>query len=239
MEVFNKFNQNMYDYQLKGNLGLEDVNDNRLIDLITKFNKLFKKESQNFAELCFLTYRVNELFVEYRKSGKYLLDKHKNPITFDEIMKGFGFDSSQSSRLLACYNKYCCLSESDIEKATCKIICEYENFSKSKLIELLPVDNEQLFNDIKSKVVRPDMTVKQIRDYVKNYYALQKQKENLFKDKEEKVEEEFDESEIPMVYDPTKYYEFSYFESKTKSQLLNMIWDLQKEYLKLKEKNKK
>ena len=173
------------------------------------------------------------------KSGKYLLDKHKNPITFDEIMKGFGFDSSQSSRLLSCYKKYCCLSGNDIEKATCSIIHVYEKFSKSKLIELLPVDDEQLELDIKNKVVRPDMSVQTIREYVKNYKAQQKQKENLFKEKEEKVEEEIDESEIPMAYDPTKYYEFSYFESKTKSQLLNMIWDLQKEYKKLKEKNKK
>ena len=239
MEIFNKFNQNMYEYQLNGNCSMEDINDNRLVDLITKFNKLFKKESQNFAELCFLTYRANELFVEYRKSGKYLLDKHKNPITFDEIMKGFGFDSSQSSRLLSCYKKYCCLSGNNIEKSTCSIIHVYENFSKSKLIELLPVDDEQLELDIKNKVVRPDMSVQTIREYVKNYKAQQKQKNNLFKEKEEKVEEEIDESEIPMAYDPTKYYEFSYFESKTKSQLLNMIWDLQKEYKKLKEKNKK
>lgn len=239
MEINNKFNENMYVYQLKGNLNLEDINDNRLIDLITKLNKLFKKENQNFAELCFLTYRVNELFREYRKSGKYILDKYKNTCTFDTIMKGFGFDSSQSSRLLACYNKYCYLSKSDIERATCNILCDYENFSKSKLIELLPVDTEQLLLDIKNKVIRPDMTVKSIREYVKNYQAQQRQKENLFKDKEEKVEEEFDESEIPMVYDPTKYYDFEYFESKTKAQLLNMIWDLQKEYKRLKEKTKK
>ena len=33
-------------------------------------------------------------------------------------------------------------------------------------------------------------------------------------------------------------YEYSYFEDKTKNQLLNMIWELQKAYQKLKEKRK-
>lgn len=239
MENFNKFTQNIDDLHFENMHGLSFGSDDRLKALILKLNKVFKKDNNNFAELCFLTYRVNLLFVEYKQSGKWLYDKYKNLYTFDTIMEGFGFDSSQTSRLLGCYRKFCCLSESDLDKATCSIVDEYANFSRSKLVELLPVEDHQLSSDMKNKVIRPDMTVKQIRNYVKNYKELQKQNAKLFAPEEEKVEETINEEDIPMAYDPTKYYEFSYFESKTKSQLLNMIWDLQKEYKKLKEKIKK
>jgi len=52
-------------------------------------------------------------------------------------------------------------------------------------------------------------------------------------------ESEESEEEIPEAYNPTKHYEFSYFETKTKSQLLNIVWQLQQEYEKFKEKNQK
>ena len=38
--------------------------------------------------------------------------------------------------------------------------------------------------------------------------------------------------------DSSNNYDFDYFEMKTKSQLLNMIWELQKEYEKLKNKSR-
>ena len=68
------------------------------------------------------------------------------------------------------------------------------------------------------------MTVKQIRDYIKSL--------------KNGTNEEINEEEIPEAYDPTKKYDFSYFETKTKSQLLNIVWELQKAYQKLKEKRK-
>jgi len=36
------------------------------------------------------------------------------------------------------------------------------------------------------------------------------------------------EEEIPMVYDPKKVYDFDYFTKKTKNQLINIVWELQK-----------
>lgn len=232
MEDFNKFLDLDFKTFYYGTDLTESVN--KLKVYIETLNQCFDNEQSNFAEICYCVSQIKKLFDDYTKSWYRGFETQKARYTFESLMKNFGLDDSQVSRIVKVYEKFVVL-----EKDKPKIKKVVSGFSKSKLIELLSVDNEQLELDIKNKVIRPDMTVKQIRDYVKNYHALQKQKENLFKDKEEKVEEEFDESEIPMVYDPTKYYEFSYFESKTKSQLLNMIWDLQKEYLKLKEKNKK
>ena len=39
---------------------------------------------------------------------------------------------------------------------------------------------------------------------------------------------DFDESEIPMAYNPKKHYDIEYFDSMSKKQLVNAIWELQK-----------
>lgn len=75
------------------------------------------------------------------------------------------------------------------------------------------------------------MSVKQIREYVKNYKALETQNKKL--SEEPKVQEEVEkpiEEDIPPAYNPKQHYDFSYFEKQSKAQLLNIVWELQKEY---------
>ncbi len=229
MENFKQFEID-FEYVPKSGLEIDKIKE--LEKYINALNKVFKNESQNFVEFCVCVFKINELFKGYYSNWVY--DKNRNMLRFDDIMQGFGIDQSQSSRLINCYKKYV---EIEDGKPHIKKICFA--FSKSKLFEMLLVDDRQLALDINNKVVRPEMSVKQIREYVKNYQAQQRANKKLDEPPVEEKPEEFNESEIPMAYDPTKYYEFSYFESKTKSQLLNMIWDLQKECKKLKEKKKK
>ena len=197
---------------------------------MTKINLLYQKDQNNLAELCFYVHKVKELFSDYHKTYyNRLYDKKHNQISFETIMSGFGIDETQSSRLISCYEKF-------VTKETEKpiLLGEFFGFSKSKLFELLTIPTEQLQSDIKNKVLKSDMSVASIREYVKNYKAMLKSNaKNIsdFKSREDKPEAL--EEEIPPAYDPTKHYEFAYFESKTKAQLLNMIWELQKE----KEKN--
>lgn len=77
------------------------------------------------------------------------------------------------------------------------------------------------------------MTCKQIREYIRTL------KDGT--DKAEKVVEDttINEEEIPMAYNPKQEYEYSYFETKTKNQLLNIVWELQKEYQALKLKGER
>ena len=205
--------------------------------LINKLDKCFKNDCYNFAETCFVVYQIKVLFDNY-----YFYHRNNEIYTFDTIMQGFGIGTSESSRLLGCYDKFCILVEYGSGKQACKISDEYYGFSKSKLFELLVIPNEQILLDIKSKVLRADMSVKSIREYVKNYKELQKANKRLENGEESSAQEdspaELDE-EIPMAYDPKKSYEFSYFESKTRSQLLNMIWEKQKAYENLEKQLKK
>ena len=73
------------------------------------------------------------------------------------------------------------------------------------------------------------MTVKEIREKIKLISDGKDKAEKVL----EKIEEENHEEEIPPAYNPQKHYDFDYFKEKSKAQLLNMIWDLQKEYEKL------
>ena len=135
---------------------------------------------------------------------------------------------------MSCYDKFCCLSCSDLETAKCSIIEEFKGFSKSKLFELLQVDNAQIIEDLQNKVIRFDFSVKSLRDYVKNLQELKRQQAKLNQKQEDKIEDEFNEEDIPPAYNPQQHYDFEYFENKNKAQLLNIVWELQKEYEKLK-----
>lgn len=200
---------------------------NELTIYIKKLDKCFKKDSDNFAEICFLVFQIHNLFMK-NSYGIYLKKNQNMTYSFDTIMNGFGISKSESSRLLSCYEKF-------ITKETDKpmIFAEFYGFSKIKLFELLQIDNEQLKKDLQNKVLRFDFTIKQIRDYVKNLQTLEKQQAKLNgNDKEEK--EEIVEENIPMAYNPQQHYDFEYFQEKNKAQLLNIVWELQKEYEKLK-----
>ena len=204
-----------------------------LKSLINKLDKCFEKDNNNFADMCFIVYRIKLLFDKYKEVHFWGSSRKLNSYSFDTIMTGFGISKSESSRLLSVFNKFCCLSDSDLDIAKCTIIEEFKGFSKTKFFELLQVDNEQIIKDLQNKVLRFDFTIKQIRDYVKNLQTLEKQQAKLNGDiKEEK--EEIIEEEIPMAYNPQQHYDFDYFQEKNKAQLLNIVWELQKEYEKLK-----
>lgn len=212
---------------------------------LTKLSNIYTKEQNNFAEFCYYVFKINEFFSYKSNKTKYGLvyTKDKKMIRFREIMLNIGIDDSQASRILSCYEKY-------VTKETDKpmLFAEFFGFTKSKLFELLVVDVEQLKLDIQNQVLRPDFSVLRIREYVKNYKAQQKQNKKLkmtdseiesLKNELEESYDDFDESEIEMAYDPKKHYDFKYFEAKSKSQLLNIIMQLQKEYENLKKEKTK
>lgn len=222
MENFNQYCLPQKEFIDRGN---EPIHE--LTDYIQKLNRCFKKDNDNFAEICFCINEIHKLFMK-NNFGIYLKGNRSISYSFDTIMTGFGISKSESSRLISCYNKFI---EKNVDKPV--VYSEFSGFSKTKLFELLQVDNEQLRKDLQNKVLRFDFTIKQIRDYVKNLQTLEKQQARLNGDiKEEK--EEIIEEEIPMAYNPQQHYDFDYLQGKNKAQLLNIVWELQKEYEKLK-----
>lgn len=226
-------NFNQYCLPQKDFMTYNGDNLSLLKSLINKLDKCFEKDNNNFAEMCFIVYRIKLLFDKYKEVHFWGSGKKLNSYSFDTIMTGFGINKSESSRLLSVFKKFCCLSDSDLDIAKCVIIEEFKGFSKTKLFELLQVDNEQLIKDLQNKVLRFDFTIKQIRDYVKNLQTLEKQQARL-NGNEKKEKEEIIEENIPMAYNPQQHYDFDYFKEKNKAQLLNIVWELQKEYEKLK-----
>ncbi len=225
MENFKKIGELEFDTTYHGgNYSTGVALLNKYIELL---NNCFTKRQNNLAEISYYVYQVKKLFDNHKQICFGLVYTKKNQeYSFNSIMIGFGFDTTQVSRLIGIYEKFV-----DKEFAFFRLQNYIADFSKSKLFELLVVDDNQLKKDIANNVLRPDMSVKLIRDYVKNYKALEKQNKKLSEEPKEQEEVEKPiEEDIPLVYNPKQHYDFSYFEKQSKAQLLNIVWELQKEY---------
>ena len=198
-----------------------DFEDERLQTLIVDLRKCFVESQNNFAKTCDTIYHI----WSYCK-GNYWKAKDNEYYNSYKLLEKFGFNKQAVSRYKQCYEKF-------IHVPSCTVDSLYLGFSPSKLFELLPLSKETIDTAIKHKMITPDMTQKELREHVKTL-------KDGYVDKPEKVVEdisqEINEDEIPMAYDPTQKYDYSYFEKMSKNQLLNIVWELQKAYQKLKNK---
>lgn len=201
-----------------------EVEDFVLNNFLNQLRDCFDKQQNSFIDTCKTIYKI----WSYCK-GKYWLAKDNEMYNSYKILERFGFDKKAVNRYKNCYERFM-----DFDK----LHPRYADFSPSKLFELLPLASNTANEYIDKKLITAEMTVKQIREFIKSQKDGENATEQVIEDTSIK------EEDIPMAYNPKQKYEFSYFESKTKNQLLNMIWELQKEYLNLqnkldKEKKKK
>ncbi len=203
--------------------GFLDFEDSQLSQMVNCLAHCYNNNQINFAKLCFTIYSIHA----YCKNN-YWKAKDNEYYNSYKLLAKFGFDKKAVSRYRQSYEKF--IQGCVIENVSVKPY--FHGFSPSKLFELLPLSYETLETAIDKKVIRPEMTVKEIREYLKTL------KEGT--DKAETVIEDpvINEEEIPLAYNPVQEYEYSYFESKTKNQLLNIVWELQKAYQKLKGEKK-
>lgn len=198
-----------------------EFEDERLSVLILSLKDCFEDSQLNFCQICKTIYEI----WSYCK-GNYLKAKNNEYYNSYKLLAKFGFDKKAVNRYKNCYLRY-------VHPQSCSLYPIYEDFTCSKLFELLALSEDTVKNSIVNGLVLPTMTVKQIREYIKTL------KDGS--DKAEKVIEDtsINEDDIPMAYDPKHEYEYSYFETKTKNQLLNIVWELQKAYQKLKSNKEK
>ena len=192
-----------------------EFEDNNLTLLCNDLKNCYNDNQKNFARICVTIYNI----WSYCKDNSY---KAKNDDYYNsyKLLAKFGFDKKAVSRYKQCFERY--IQGYDVNNVSIKTY--FKDFSPSKLYELLVIPYEKLEELIDKHIIYPEMTVKQIRDYIKSL--------------KNGANEEINEEEIPEAYNPSKKYDFSYFETKTKTQLLNIVWELQKAYQKLKEKTK-
>ncbi len=197
---------------------IPEMEDDTLKQLVENLEKNFKSTQTNFAITCRDVYRI----WAYCKESFYAA-KNKEFYNAYTLLEKFGFDKKAVSRLKNCYLKFC----NDCEKNV-QLRDIFKDFSPSKLYELLPLEDDMIYELYNKKVLKPVMTVKAIRQLVNQ--ILNGEEGLVIQEGKIDFKEEVNEDEIPPAYDPKKFYEFEYFKSKSKNQLLNMIWALQKEY---------
>lgn len=207
------------DYVLNNELEFDNEDFNLLLK---NLNSYFKDQQKNFCQIAFCVYKISTYFdthyIGREKKTQEYYDKYK-------LLAKFGFDKTAISRLSNCYLRF--MTGTDERDINLKPW--FEGFSPSKLFELLKLSDLTLESQIDKGLITPQMTVKEIREKIKLISNGKDKAEKVL----EKIEEENYEEEIPPAYNPQKHYDFDYFKEKSKAQLLNMIWDLQKEYEKL------
>lgn len=210
-----------------------EFNDIILNNLLFDLRTHFDDKQVNFAHICKSIYKI----WSYCKKNYYKARDNEYYNSY-KLLSKFGFDKKAVSRLTQCYERFIYDYETDNKVplgALPKVCLKFEfcDFSPSKLFELLSLSQETVEELVSKQLIKPTMTVKQIREYIKTL------KDGS--DKAEKVIEDtaINEDDIPMAYDPKQEYEYSYFETKTKNQLLNIVWELQKAYQKLKNNKEK
>lgn len=200
----------------------EDVNLNELVKCL---NQCFYNKQTQFAKLAFVVYKI----LNYAGVSTYKRTKTGDYYTSTTLLEAFGFDKSSITKYKQSYEKFC--QGTNFDNVSVKTY--FIKFSSSKLFELLPLSFETLENVIDKKLITPEMTVKKIREYVKNLKIGNSDCDNVIEDTKN-----INEDEIPMAFDSKQEYDYSYFETKTKSQLLNITWDLYKECQKLRKEKK-
>lgn len=208
------------------NFNIENIpefDDVNLQELINNLKNCYRDNQNNFAKVSFLIYKISNDY------GSYIVSNDNKCYRANELLEKFGFDKTQVTRYKQSFNEFC--QGTTLENVHVKEI--YFGFSPSKLFELLKLSYLTREKAIEKEIIRPDMTIKQIRDYIKTLKNDDAEKKVL---SDEELESE--DEEIEQAYNPKQYYEFDYFKGKNKSQLINIVWELQKEYQKLLNKKK-
>lgn len=194
-------------------------------NLVSELNNNLSKDNLNFAGLCYLVDQIELFFYDCGKTDGYggIYTTNSERYYFSRLMSEFGFCEKTYDRILKVYKRFVEIRD-DVVPVIKK---QYENFSRSKLFEILSVSDTQLKTDLKNGKLKPEMTVKEIREYVKQLKNGSGGADKVLEDQSDETDE-INEDEIPMAYDPAQTYEFSYFENLSKNQLLNIVWELQK-----------
>lgn len=215
MEDFKKFNI--------------EFEQSELYFFVEKLNDCFRQSNKNFAQLCFCIYNIWSYF-----KGHYIKAKNNEYYNSYSLLEKFGFDKKAVSRYKNSYERFC---QGDTF-GTVKIKDYFNDFSSSKLFELLPLSYNTLEYAIDKGFLKPTMTVKAIRNTVKLLINGEEPTTVTEVINNSNNLEEINEEEIPMTYSPDNVYDIDFFKARSKNQLINYIMTLQTAYQKLKNKKR-
>ena len=218
----------------------EDIKDTQhasvINELIQKINNLIQNEQENFISLCYWFRQLKRHFKTYHSSTyKYGAYENKNGRWYYErIIIDFGLSEKTVNKMISIANRF--LEEKlDVEP---KLRSAFLGYNRSKLFELLVLSDTQIDVAINTKRITPNMSVKQIREYVKSIKGGVN-KDNVVLE-EDDLQQSLDEqeAELPSAFDPQHEYDFEFYKSKTKGDLIGYCIDLQRTVQKLLRKKK-
>ena len=214
------------DYLICETLMFQDKN---LDKLVCSLNTILKNRQGNFAELCTVVSKI----YKYCKDNSYLA-KDNEYYNATKLLGKFGFERKYFEKLVRCYDKFI-TDDGSVDAPKLKSV--FLPFSPSKLFEFLSISNEQLLKDIDKQILKPSMTEKEIRQYVKSLKGGEKEQNKVLEEPSVSDEDDSDESEF---YNVNKHYDLNFFESCDKEQLVSIVWTMQLELEKLRmKKNRK
>ena len=124
----------------------------------------------NFLLLGFLADSV----IHYKFGFTYLMIDYDHVTFTDYCKRVFGLEKSTVYAAISCYEQYCM----QVDDEVFKLKPEFEDFSQSQLVEMLPLSYDQ------RKQIKPDMTIKQIRE-IKKQVLPKKEKKTAVSDPKE------------------------------------------------------
>lgn len=205
-------------------------NIEKLKKITSDINYCFINEQKNFCIFC---YNLNELRNLFNSDESYYngFETKDNRYPFERYVNDFfGLDLRYVEKCIKVYKKFMCFNiVGDVADLNVRYVEWFQDFNKSKLFELLSVSNEQLKLDIQTKRLSSDMTVKQIREYVKALKGGEKEENKVL----EEQTEDFEERE---PFDVKKTYSVEYYEKYSKTELITIIGLFEKEVQRLMKK---
>ena len=213
-------------------------NIEKLKKITSNINFCFIDEQKNFCQLCYNLNELRNLFYSDECYYHAFETKDKRYPFEAYVNEFFGLDVRYVERCIAVYKKFMCFTTDGAVGLVVRYVDYFQNFNKSKLFELLSVSTEQLKNDIRIGVLSAEMSFKQIREYVRSLKGGKK-KENVVLE-EDDLGQSLDEQEsaLPTAFDPQHEYDFDFYKSKTKGDLVGYCVDFQRLVQKLLKKKR-
>ena len=187
--------------------------DIQLADYCIALNNVFKNRQDNFAELCKV---VGNIFY-YCSQNKYKakLDDNYNAYI---LLSRFGFKRKTVSNIVLIYDNFI-----KLENEFPKIDSLFFPFGYSKLILLCRCPKLKLIEDLNLGLLNPDMSVKEIKEYVKNINGVPLEDDSSTGNKEAVNPDGcIRDDEDSEFFNPNKHYERDFFENCNTEQLISI-----------------
>lgn len=172
--------------------GLNKVNTpgaNKVNELIEKLNQCFLAEQKNFVLICYYLNCLKVSFDSYDNSYyKRYFDNKLNFVFYETVLNSFGLPEKEVNRYLNIYSRFVELETLETDVVP-KLKSAFFGYSKSKLLELLPLSDSQIEKAFNDQRITVDSTCKDIRNYVKSLKASNSKADKVLEEPEEKPTE--------------------------------------------------